>query len=165
MFLLKATSFFSLSLLPRSFSTRRVFFSMSYRHWDKNIPGFSPLKGSRMKRTQFFLKQGARAGKQLKTVWAGLLIAWEFLLYYAAVLPKKTARCHKGGAAGQNRLLGVEGCSCPSEQRGTAVVSCEFVQVVARASHTTPGYWHCCYVAVTHTDQVFTMLEKTSRMK
>lgn len=51
------------------------------------------------------------------------------------MLPKKTARCHKRGAASQNRWVGMKGCSCP-EQKGTTVVSCKFVQVVARARVT-----------------------------
>lgn len=75
----QAISFFSLPLLPPTFSTWRVF-SVSYRHCGENIPGFPPSKGSKVRRTQCFLKQGARAGKQLKTAWAANCTGIPFVL-------------------------------------------------------------------------------------
>lgn len=93
--------------------------------------GFPTKEKQNEKNSSWNKEQGLPNSSKL----CGLLIAWEFLLYYATVLPKKTARCHKRGAASQNGSVGMKGCSCP-EQKGTTVVSCKFVQVVARARVT-----------------------------
>lgn len=80
MFLLKPTSFFSLLLLLLISACQVFAFQCPTGSGVRTYLCFSHKREQDEKGTQFFLKQGARAGKPLKSLWVGNCMGVLFML-------------------------------------------------------------------------------------
>lgn len=111
MFLLKATSFFSLLSLLLISSWEVFAFWCPTGSGVKTYLGFSHEREQDEKGTQFFLKQGASPSAQRKSVWAGNCMRVLFVLRNRVA--QKDSRYNKEGAMGQNRLVDIKAV-CPN---------------------------------------------------